>query len=141
MIVGFNFTSIKGYTKDPSTGNLTINSAPKIVDVEEAKIAGVSEVLKIKFGFVCEYSPDAAKVELEGNLLWKDESAKEIMKQWKEDKKVNVKIAAPILNAIFRRCLTKTVGLADELRLPPPVQFPIVVEGKASKAKEQKTAA
>ena len=139
MIVGMNFTSIKAYTKDQLLPNVNVSSIPKILDVEEFSVMDMKDVAKIKFGFVCEYSPDVGKVEIEGMVLWKDANMKEILSAWKADKKLNTKIAAPVLNAIFRRCLTKSIELADELRLPPPVQFPVVVEGK--KGKEQKTVA
>ena len=40
-------------------------------------------------------------------------------------------MALEVLNAIFRRCLTKGIDIAAELGLPPPIRFPVV------KSKEQ----
>lgn len=140
MLVGMNLTSIRAYTKDQPFPKVNVNSAPKVVDVEEFPVADMKDVLRIKFGFVCEYSPDVGKVEIEGSVLWKDANAKDILKSWKDERKISTKVAAPILNAVFRKCLTKTIELSEELRLPPPVQFPVVVEGKPS-PKEKKSAA
>ncbi len=136
MIVGINFTSVKAYTKDQVVPKVDVNSAPRIVDVEEFNVGDMKDIVKVKFEFVTEYKPDIGKVEIDGNVLWRDSNSKEILSSWKADKKLNVKIAAPILNGIFRRCLTKTVELADELRLPPPIHFPSVVEGKPKQEKK-----
>jgi hypothetical protein len=140
MIIGMNFTSINAYTKDQPTKQVKVHSAPRRVDIEEYKIIEMSDVVRVKFTFVCEYTPDVGKVNIEGQVLWKDASTKDILARWEADKKLEGKIAAPILNTIFRRCVTKTVELADELRLPPPVQFPVVVEGKDPREKPAKKA-
>ena len=110
-MAGISFTSIKAYTKDLPSPKVNVNSIPRITNIEETEIGGMKDLVKITFSFVTEYSPDVGKVEIDGSVLWRDENVKEIISAWKADKKLLTKIAAPVLNGIFRRCLTKTIEL------------------------------
>ena len=67
---------------------------------------------------------------MEGSLLWKGDKQADVLRLWKEGKKLEAGAAVEILNAIFRRCLTRSVTLSEELRLPPPIQFPKVTTEK-----------
>jgi hypothetical protein len=130
-IVGLNFKSINAKVDDKKiTGNMEINSTPKIEFVEkrEFKFAGISEAVIIGFSFKTSYQPDIAEISFSGEIVYQADDAKKMVKQWKESKKLEDDVSAETFNAIFRRCLTKAVSIADDLRLPPPLNFPVVTK-------------
>jgi len=65
-------------------------------------------------------------------LLYQTDKIKDILKEWKKNKRLPSEVVVPILNAIFRRCLSKIISLSEDLQLPPPIRFPVVKqkEGK-----------
>jgi hypothetical protein len=132
MIVGFNVTSVKAHSEESreSASEIKINSTPSVLDVEEVKVAEMKDVVRVKFAFTTKYEPKIGEINIEGALLWRGEKYKDVLRLWKDGKKLESGAAIEILNAIFRRCLTRVISLAEELRLPPPLQFPKVVAGK-----------
>jgi len=139
MIIGLNINSIIAKSKiDSVEGNITVNSTPVIEDLEKKDIDDMKDLISIKFSFSSNYEPDAGKVKIEGEVLYKTDDAKNIVKKWKDNKSLDPDLAVDVLNAIFRRCLTKTVDLSADLRLPPPVRFPVVSkEATASKKDDE----
>ena len=123
-----NFNSIAASIDEAKIGTkgVSVNSTPKIVSIEKSEVLGMKDVLRVKFDFKTKYEPGLGTISIEGSLLWRGPDAKKILKRWEEEKKVETKVAAEILNAIFRKCLAKAVVLAEDVRLPPPVQFPVV---------------
>lgn len=132
MIVGINLTSVEASLNPDSKTNsgVTVNSTPKIVDVVPAEIFGLKDVIAVKFEFVTDYTPDVGSISLQGTLIYQGANSQKILKQWKDKTALESSFAIEILNAIFHKCMTKAVILADDVRLPPPMQFPIVREGK-----------
>jgi hypothetical protein len=132
-IIGFNFKSIKAVNEEKSIkGEISINSTPSIKDVEKKDLDVIKDVIAIQFEFKTLYEPKMGEISFEGEILYKTDDIKKIMKTWKDDKKLDDVIAVEVLNTIFRRCLTKANALSDEVRLPPPIRFPVVQkeEGK-----------
>ncbi|MBI4895899.1 MAG: hypothetical protein HY831_05390 [Candidatus Aenigmarchaeota archaeon] len=129
MIVGFNINSIKARTNtDNVNGEISVNSAPVIIDVERKDVDELKDILSIKFTFKVEYKPDAGEIKIEGEVLYKSENSKDILKKWKDTKTLPSDVAVDVLNGVFRGCLIKAVSLSGDLRLPPPVRFPIVAK-------------
>jgi len=136
-IIGFNFTSIeasadrKGDEKKAGT-NVNINSVPNIESIKrkDMKIAGLKDVLAIDFSFATSYDPKIGDISIRGEVLYQTDDAKNIMALWDSKKKIEAKLAADVLNVILKKCLTRAVAIADDLRLPPPVSFPIVAPEK-----------
>ncbi len=54
------------------------------------------------------------------------ESNSKVLSSWKKDKKLPENVSVEVLNHLFRRCLLKIAGIAEELQLPPPIQLPMV---------------
>ncbi len=132
MIVGFNINSIKARTNtDNVNREISVNSAPVILDVERRDVDELKDILAIKFTFKVEYTPDAGEIKIEGDVLYKAENSKDILKKWKDTKSLPSDTAVEVLNGIFRGCLIKAVSLSGDLRLPPPVRFPIVAKDPA----------
>ena len=137
MIVGININSIKAKTNiDKVQGNVAINSSPTIVEVDKRDVGDLKDILIIKFFFRVDYNPDAGEIKMEGEVLYKTDNTKNIIKKWKEEKKLESDLAVEVLNAIFRRCLVKSVELSGDLRLPPPVRFPTVEKEEKAKGDE-----
>lgn len=128
MIIGLNFTAMNAKVEEGKLGTkgISVNSTPKIVAVEKADVLEMKDVLRIKFDFVSKYEPDVGEISLSGALLWRHPDAKKVLKLWEDEKKLETKAAVEILNTIFRRCLAKALILAEDVRLPPPVQLPVV---------------
>jgi hypothetical protein len=63
---------------------------------------------------------------MDGEVIYHDKKMGEILKKWKSEKKLDKEVGLEVLNFIFRKCLTKSIQIAEDLRLPPPIRFPIV---------------
>jgi len=134
-IIGMNFNSINANVTGKNKGSeISVNSSPKVDDIEKTNIevAGLKDVLKILFTFETKYEPEVGEIVIKGEVLYHTEGSNEIVAKWKKDKKVDDKLVLDVFNALFRKCLTKVIELSEELRLPPPVQFPMLkpAEGK-----------
>jgi len=135
-VIGMEIKSIEGKREDSIGKNLRIDNGPKINKIKTKKIDSLGkEALDIDFEYQCNYkNPDKKKpigsIVIKGSTLFLTENTKEVMKKWKKDKKLSQDVALPVLNNIIRRCLTKAINLSEELKLPPPIRFPIA---KASK--------
>jgi hypothetical protein len=134
-IVGINITSVNAHYSDKKVeGTIDVNSTPIVEDIRKKEInfAGLTEVLIIEFKFVTTYNPKIGEIEIRGEVVYQAEDTKKILSLWKE-KKVDSKIAVEVLNVIFKKCLTKSIQLADDLRLPPPVTLPKVTSAPEKK--------
>ena len=132
-VIGFNFTSVSGHVNEKNMkGDISINSIPSIESVEKHDLTslGINEAINIKFKFITSYEPDIGELKFEGDILYQVDDTKKIMKHWKDNNKMDDKVALDVLNTIFRRCLSKAVEMADTLRLPPPIRFPVVTTEK-----------
>jgi len=128
-IIGLNFRSIEAnINENKVVENVNVNSSPTIEKIEkkEINLPGMKDVLSVNFKFVTNYEPKIGEIVFKGEVLYHRDDMKDILKKWEKDKKIEDPMALEILNAIFRRCLTKAIDLASELRLPPPIRFPIV---------------
>ena len=137
MIIGFNLDKISAQLEEgQSAENLNINSTPNIVDITRADVMGMDDVLRVKFSFVCKYEPEIGEIAMEGFVLWKGKHAKTVLKNWVNDQTLDADAAVEIFNTIFRHCLSKAVGLANEVRLPPPIQLPVVTQERAQQMQD-----
>ena len=128
-VIGLNFKSIKANVNDEKTGgSIDVNSTPRIDDVEKSDrdFIGLKDVLKVSFTFETKYEPDVGEIVMKGEVLYQSDEHASILSKWKKDKKMDEHLAFDVINALFRRCLTKVIELSSELRLPPPVQFPVL---------------
>jgi len=130
MIVGFNIDSLTADKKQgASQGSLQVNYAPKIESVEEATVNAFDDkVAKIEFTFKVSYTvgdTEAAFIELDGNVLWKG-NVEEVIESWEENESLPEEVEAPLMNDLYRKCLSQSVGVADTLGLLPPIPTPKV---------------
>lgn len=129
MIVGFNIESLEGSREDGAQGNLQVQYNPKITSIEKASVSAIDgDVAKIDFTFEVNYvagSERAASINFEGHVLWNGDTEK-VLETWEEDEKLPDEINAPLMNDLYRKCLSQAVGIADTLNLIPPIPTPTV---------------
>lgn len=138
MIIGMNFSSVVAKVDEKKLGekDIRVGCSPTIISLQKAEVLDMKDVIRAEFKFEAKYEPEVGEIVIEGSLLWRDHDAKKVLRLWEDDKKVEAKAGVGILNAIFRRCLSKAIVLAEDVRLPPPVQFPIVKAGEPDDEKK-----
>jgi len=129
-IIGITFNTISARVNDdrPENVNINVNSSPRLIDMKEKNldVSGIGKVLEIKFSFSTDYDPDIGSIKFNGSVLYNSEDNAKMLKKWDKDKTLDDDKAIEVLNSIFRRCLAKALDISQELRLPPPMQFPKV---------------
>lgn len=129
-VIGFNINSINAKLGENADrkGDISVNSAPAIIDIEKRDMGlpWIGEVLAIGFRFETKYDPKIGEIAMEGEVLYHSTDQKDILARWKKEKKLDDKMAVEVLNAIFRHCLIRALDVSNELRLPPPISFPVV---------------
>ncbi|MFH0948870.1 MAG: hypothetical protein V1802_00095 [Candidatus Aenigmatarchaeota archaeon] len=141
MIVGFNLKSIEAKVFDKKIdGPVNVNTVPSIESMEKKDIGlSLKDILAVTFNFKTTYEPRIGEINISGEVLYQSPEAKEILKKWTSEKKLDEKLGVEVLNAIMRKCMTKAIEISDELRLPPPIQFPIVTTKQATEGKKEET--
>ncbi len=137
-VFGYNLSSISAERKEvKKIEKLDVNSAPKIVSVEERTIdVGIKQdTLAIGFEFSTMYSPNIGHIKLKGEVLYVSKDNKKVLKDWKKDKRLPQDVDIEVKNFLFKRCLLLGIDLSDSLQLPLPIVFPTIVpeEGKQTK--------
>lgn len=79
----------------------------------------------IDFQYTASYGP-IGMIKLEGSLLYENEDAKKITKQWLDTHKMPDELASHIHTAVMHTCVPEAVGIAKDLGLPPPIPLPQV---------------
>ncbi len=125
-IIGFNLLKVSIERKEKLEGELKIDQNIDIKDVVKEKVPiSTKEALRVKFGFVINYSNNSAKVEFEGFLILlpEDNEMKEFLDAWK-DKQIYEKAKMPLFNFIMTKCNVKALSLEDDLSLPIHLPMP-----------------
>ena len=128
-IIGLKFDSIEGKRKKENFSvEMKINTAPKIVSAKEIDVKAIGKkAMALGFEFSTQYNPDLAEVKINGEVIYVNEKQQaEILKGWKKDKKLPDDVGIEVLNHLFRHCLIKVAMIAEDLQLPPPLNFPVV---------------
>lgn len=137
-IIGYSIESIVAERKASVSRQLNINSTPKIrfVKKREVNVGGKKEVLDVGFEFVTEYKPDVGTIKIIGEVFYTGKNDKNVLKEWEKNKKLPVEVDVEVKNFLFRKCLTIGINLSEQLQLPPPLMFPIVVPKKEEESKK-----
>src|SRR3989338_7332504 len=130
-IISFNFTKIEAEKKETGKGKINISNNVAITDVGEKDLSLGNEkqkVLSFTFEFTSKYEPNVGSIKLVGDVLYMDESkkVKQILDDWKKDKKLPKEIMAGILNTILNRSNVQALILSQDVNLPPPILLPKV---------------
>ena len=127
-IIGLSFRAMEAKrNKGTTTGEIKVNSTPKITDMKEVSISTLNKkALSLSFEFLTKYDPEIAEIKISGEIVYLADKNAPILNQWKKKKSLPEKVSVEVLNHLFRRCLLKIAYMADDLQLPPPVQIPRV---------------
>ena len=128
-VIGFSIKRMDARKdKEQSGAQITVNSTPNIVDVKEIDVQSLEKkAISVQYEFITRYETDVGTIKIEGDILYlADNGNKEILDKWEKDKALPDGVSLDVLNVLFRRCLTKIVSLAEDVQLPPPVQFPMI---------------
>jgi hypothetical protein len=71
-------------------------------------------------------------ISIEGRIVYEGD-AKDIVSQWKTQRKMPDKVATEIHQAIMSNCIPEAVIIARDIRLPPPVPLPPIRFGEKPK--------
>lgn len=141
-VIGFSLTSVSGERKNVGKlETLNVNSTPQIISVNEGQIPFMENQpsLVIGFEFNTVYQPDIGNVGMKGEVVYSSKDSKKILKEWNKEKKLPIETDAEIKNYLFRKCLTFSLNLTEQLQLPAPIGFPVVVPQKESQEQDKKT--
>jgi len=79
----------------------------------------------IDFSYTASYGA-VGMIKLEGCLLYENDDARKITKQWIDSHKMPNELASRIHTAVMHACVPEAVGIAKDLGLPPPIPLPQV---------------
>ena len=128
-ILGFNLTKISAEKISSKLENVKINTNIDISEISEAKademIKLKEDILTIKFTFILDYT-DYAKIEFQGILILAIDSkdSKEILKNWKNDKKISDEFRISLFNLILRKSTLRALQLEEEIGIPLHLPLP-----------------
>ncbi len=137
-VIGFNFNRINVEKNEAEKGKVNISNNVAIKNIEQKGISlgkDKQDALKFTFEFSSKYEPKLGAITLGGDVLYLTDSkkSKEILDNWKKDKRVPKEIMAGILNTVLARCNIQALILSQEVNLPPPIPLPKVKVGSKDK--------
>ncbi len=127
-IIGFAFNSVEGNReKVQPSGEIKVNSTPKLTDVKEIALPNFKEkALAIGWELTTSYEPKIGTLKMTGEMLYMAKDNRPLLAAWKKKKSLPEQESVEVLNHLFRRCLLKMANVAEDLQLPPPMNFPLV---------------
>jgi len=116
---------------------INIDERPKQVRIDHNSSFNQVNYVKdnqsvIEFQYTASYG-SVGMIKLEGSLLYENNDAEKITKEWKENRKMPNDVASKLHTAIMHACVPEAVGLAKNLGLPPPIPLPQVRLGDSPK--------
>ena len=125
------------------SGNLSIKNNIAIKDIAEKDFnvgSNKQKGLVFNVEFTASYEPDAATINLLGEVLYLTEpkKIKPIVSSWTKDKKVEPELMQQVLNTALNKCNIKALILSQDLNLPPPIPLPRVNIEKKEKSDNKK---
>lgn len=107
----------------------TISNNLRILDVTKQDLSIIGEKKQgavFTFMFESSYGESESKIEIEGKIYYSGDKKEldEIENTWKTKKSLPEKIMLGINNRALEVSLLQSVALANQLRLPVPIQLP-----------------
>jgi|YelNatPaOPRAMG01_1025707.scaffolds.fasta_scaffold19361_3 hypothetical protein len=141
FILGEQLTKIVAENKGVLR-KMTIANNINIKDVKKQELLLEGEkkpVLVVDFEFVSNYGESGSKIELEGKIFYSGDKKEieSLEKGWSSEKRLpNEDVELALRNRALETGLLQAVALANQLRLPAPIQLPRFVP--AEKKPEEK---
>ena len=79
----------------------------------------------VEFQYTASYGA-VGIIKLEGSLIYENDDARKITKEWLDTRKMPNQVASHIHTAVMHACVPEAVGIAKDLGLPPPIPLPQV---------------
>ncbi len=133
--IGFNFDKISAEKfLDEIRGNINVKHNLSIKDLkeEEINLDKKQEALRFTFEFLLSYEPNIGSIRIEGHLLFLEspKKIKEIIQDWKKDKKIPKEIMQNLFNNILTKSNIKSLQLSQDINLPPHIPMPRLEQQK-----------
>ena len=114
-----------------------LNERPKQVRIDHnSSITNISTVAdnqaSVEFQYTASFGP-IGMIKFEGSLLYENDDAKKIAKEWTATRKMPDAVASRIHTAIMHASVPEAVGIAKNIGLPPPIPLPQVRLGSSPK--------
>lgn len=143
-IAGINITNVNIKKTEVFAGSYQINCNANIKDVKEQELTqikkkGLAMPLEFRVVYTSEDSKPLAEINILGDALFLDEKNEQILKEWKNERKIPEDMSLQIMNVIMRDVLTRTIQLTDFMRLPLPLPLPSFVAGPPEKKETSKS--
>lgn len=145
MILGVTIRKLDASrSADLGKGRIDVMNSPSLGAAKEHALDAVGKkAVAVEFTFVTKYSSlekELAKIEMGGDVIYMGDDSQEILNHWKANKTLPVDFAVKVLNATLRKCVTKSIQLAEEFQLPPPIDYPTVLKGEPKQEKKKPSA-
>jgi len=79
----------------------------------------------VEFQYTASYGA-VGMIKIEGSLIYENDDARKITKEWLDTRKMPNQVASHIHTAVMHACVPEAVGIAKDLGLPPPIPLPQV---------------
>jgi len=89
---------------------------------------------KVEFQYTASYGPMGV-IKIDGTLEYHGDNVSTLVNNWNSTRKMPNDIASNIHTAIMHGCVPLAVGIAKDIRLPPPIPLPQVRIGKNQQKK------
>ncbi|RKX96283.1 MAG: hypothetical protein DRP55_09895 [Spirochaetes bacterium] len=115
----------------------SLNERPKQVRIDHnssiTNISATSDTqATVEFQYTASFGP-IGMIKFEGSLLYENDDAKKIAKEWASTRKMPDAVASRIHTAIMHASVPEAVGIAKNIGLPPPIPLPQVRLGSNPK--------
>ncbi len=119
-------------------GQVSINNNVSVTDVQDMKLEVEGKKgLKFNFAFNCKYSPDLGKIDVEGQVVYVNETklVDEIKQNWTKEKKLPTTVMEQVVNAALHKGNIQAIKVSEEISLPSPLPLPKVKTQTAPQGK------
>lgn len=128
-VIGFFIKEISSKREENIKLPLNINNKTAIKELEEIEVKTIGKkCLKANFEFRSEYmyqKKKMAEIKISGHILFIHKDHGKILNSWKKKKVLPDDVNVFLINHVLRKCITKSVSLADDLALPSPIPIPV----------------
>ena len=141
-VIGVSLNKIMAEKIKPITSMVEVRSDTNIKNVKEFDLNEFNRKgLNISFDFIISYVKDKkeklGEIMISGDVLYLDPDKQDsIIKEWNETKKLPSKVNIEVLNSVLRRSIIKSMGISEDLQLPPPIGIPQATEKTPGVPKE-----
>ena len=114
---------------DAKGGQVSINNNVSVNDVQDMALEVEGKKgLKFNFAFNCKYSPDLGKIDVEGQVVYVNDSKMidEIRQNWTKDKRLPTAVMEQVVNAALHKGNIQAIKVSEEISLPSPLPLPKV---------------